>query len=63
MEPDRGDILLWRRNPVTVWLLGQLAERFRPERGWRVAQGWEETCRLQGQAQVLDFIKDAVGVD
>ena len=63
MEPDRGDIILWHRNPVTVWLLEQLAERFQPYQRWSKEMEWEAVCRLQGQSQVLDFISEAVGVD
>jgi hypothetical protein len=51
---DKTEVELWKRNPVTQWLLQGLAAQF-PLR-WDRAETWEQVNRLKGQREVLEAI-------
>jgi len=57
---DRSAVELWRRDQVTEWVLRRLSDRFNPNRQWAVSPA-DLIPRLQGQAEVLNFLEGLIG--
>ena len=56
---EKGEVELWKRNPVTQWFLDALAKSHPLD--WESVPDWDATNRLKGQAEVLKTIRDLLG--
>lgn len=54
--PDRSELEHWRADHVTVWIMGKLAEQFRPLRPSQLAASWEDQHLRAGHQQVIEAI-------
>ena len=60
-EVDKSEVQDWLRHPVTEWFFAELKDRIGdPDIRWRGLPSWEEVCREQGKARVLDMIRGIV---
>jgi len=58
---EKEEIESWMRHPVTQWLAETLQARFPcTQQDFINAASWEQTLRLKGSAQVLQYLYNPV---
>lgn len=56
-KPDSSQLMHWRRDHVTAWIIMKLYEKFRPLKASELAKTWEDHHLRVGEQRVLETIE------